>query len=227
MMESGIKFDWQPKPFVPPTSDAKITRYKVITWLVFTGVIAVGFVLGGIGIGLAVVFLFAFWIPARDRGVLTLYQSQMDECDQAISETGQDFHEYYQNFRWKQMVDDVFGLGQRQSEYAVCRTCSEFYPNRMPTVCHSLQDVFPHDPTAEPPHSNPFQWYWLKAHGYATPPAGWPENRPWLPLSALAGVEAMIAEGRSFYSSQPNSVWDNGFGNPPDWYTTTHVAQAA
>lgn len=105
----------------------------------------------------------------------------------------------------------------------LCRTCQQNYPNpghEKITLCWNLRTVFPHDPHAAPPKDNPYKWYWFQINGYPMPPDNWPTDKVWMPESAGEGdpVAAMTAEGKKYYQTHPNHMWDRGKGSPPAWY---------
>lgn len=185
------------------------------------GMVAIGFMIGeGFGAALAIL-LIIMYIRKRDRE----YQLMLQLRDAAITE---------EQMQWVQKAVDgmidfknrEFALGANfgmSGEPFLCRTCQCSYPSTShqdTKLCWNLRDIFPHDPHAEPPSPNPYEWYWLKINGYALPPADWPKTKNWLPKTAgdPDSAAAMRKEGDKYYRTHANSMWDRGYGNPPKWY---------
>lgn len=223
-----VKFDWKCPAVINTVDERVLSAFRRNTYVVVSCGIVFSMFFGIPGLLVAVVFLFGWFVPRREYEFRRLLENINNEVDTNIAAIENSFLTYYQNYRWKQMVDDTFGMGLRTYNYFLCRTCSECYSlNNVPSVCHGLSESFPHNPKAEPPNNNPFEWYWLKAHGYALPPANWPKNQPWLPLTATVSVDAMQLEGRYYYETHANSVWDNGFGHVPEWYKSMRTNTVA
>lgn len=196
-------------------TSSRIRRYKVVSWLGFTGLVAVSFPLGPFGWTFGGI-LTAFWLFGRDNGLRRLEIEEGVGAGQRMVDLAVAHIERVADARnWIVAHDMRDSVG--------CKTCGcpigRIHIENV-QVCYSFRDTMPHNPNDEPPEVNELEWAWFKRHGFEPPPADWPAGK--LYFHPYAGdpnfIEIATARGQKYWMEHENSIWDAGLAEPPAWY---------
>jgi len=202
-----------------------VRLHKLRTWIVTTLLCGLGFAFGdGFG-ALAVGFLLWLYLSKRDAELLELKWQAYDGEVGRVRVAAERAVENGKRVLLDGLINDTCCYGLGTEWVFLCRTCQQSYrKDTIPDLCWNLRDEFPHDPKADPPSPNPFRWYWLAVNGYRLPPDDHADTEPWLPMTATDDdpAKAMGEEGREYFRTHRNLLWDAGFGNQPEWYSGHH-----
>ena len=159
------------------------------------------------------ILLICAYLNKRSHGLIDLqwreYVGKPGEARKALEET----HSLIQTAT-KSLQEVYYGGTDTADTIRLCPTCNCMYSFMSwdgVTLCNNLREVFPHNPHHPAPTPNPFQWFWLTVNGYRMPPDDWPLNKPWTPETGwdrIDPVAAMSAEGRAYYETRENPLWE-------------------
>lgn len=200
-----------------------IRKHRWLTWFGFALIAGFCALLGPIGYMAATPMLLIWW-HTREQGLRVLEVRYGKGLGHEIAQMYRQW-DTVQTAMNSYMGTSVFG-----AHTVACRTCgspTEQFMNKG-TLCWN-NFIPKHTPFEEPPKPNPYRNFRFQLHGQEPPPDNWPEGT--LYVHPYAGepnyLEIAIARGKQYWLKHDNWAWDNGFGDPPDWYVEARLKRVS